>query len=683
VPEPAVTLSTGLPPLPVVVASALLLFLPGYALGVLLLPRPGYRGIERLLAAPALTLAALALLTLWATMLHLPLGPPAAGAVLLASVLALAWAARGSVSTLARLAGSARATVWKPTAPMWSALTASGLVVAYLALFLLAAGLRLWSTSGVLPTLGADTYHHTLIARLIVERGGLPDSYMPYAPIDSFAYHFGFHSLVAWLHWWTGADVGPLVGLAGHLVNAAVALAVAFFVLRVLGDGLVAALSAWLVALLCVFPAYLTNWGRFTQTAGLVLLPVGAALCIDALRPEHGRRPALLPGLAAALAASGLFLAHYRMAAMLAVLLAVWWMYWAARPFGPAHGSLRRTLERLGRGAWRLGLMALAAGGLALPWLVRLPGSLALGLGEQPGDYGADYYGLERLGTAATQPTNLPLLLLAALGLGLAWLLHKQSGAAGREGNDDRGHAASRYGTEAVLALGAWALAQVALANPRWWPVPMPLAGRVDLVTTIAALCFPVAVAAGLALAVSWRVAIVQWGRRGVAAGLAIAVGATALGAWQLQALVTPDNVLVTPADLVAADWLRAQTPPDARIAVSAVIVPWAPDYVVGVDGGYWLPLLAGRATMVLPMLYPGERGADRAAVTRMVAIAQALRTAPAAPETAALLWQLGVSYVYHSGRSPIPAVDGLASNPALTLMYAADSVRIWAVAPP
>src|SRR5205823_14505829 len=149
----------------------------------------------------------------------------------------------------------------------------------------LALGLRLWSTRALLPTLGADTYHHTLIAGLLVERGGLPANYEPYAPIRSFAYHFAFHSLVAWLHWWTGAGIGELVGLAGHLVNAAVALGVAFFVLRALGDGLVALLAAWLVALLCVFPAYFANWGRFTQASGLLLLPVAAALWLDLLRP--------------------------------------------------------------------------------------------------------------------------------------------------------------------------------------------------------------------------------------------------------------------------------------------------------------------------------------------------------------------------------------------------------------
>src|SRR5439155_9287924 len=157
-------------------------------------------------------------------------------------------------------------------------------------LFALALGLRLWSTRDLLPTLGADTYHHTLIAWLLIEHGGLPASYAPYAPITTFAYHFAFHSLVAWLHWWTGAGIGELVGLAGHLVNAAVALGVAFFARRVLGDGLVAALAAGLVALVGVFPAYLANWGRFTQASGLLLLPVAAALWLELLRPA-GSRP--------------------------------------------------------------------------------------------------------------------------------------------------------------------------------------------------------------------------------------------------------------------------------------------------------------------------------------------------------------------------------------------------------
>ncbi|HZS03142.1 MAG TPA: DUF6541 family protein [Chloroflexota bacterium] len=743
-PEPAITLAAGLPPLPLVGAAALLCFLPGYAAAGLLLPTPRYRGVERLLAAPALTLAALALLTLWASTLRIPLGSPAAWLMLGASLgwLACSWlsapsrvapasVARGLVprraaattataviaADQARLAPRQQASARSAPLALEEqpgpgkqrarfTLPAEALVAAgYVGLFAVALGLRLWSVRDLLPTLGADTYHHTLIAALIVERGGLPDSYAPYAPIQSFAYHFGFHNLVAWLHWWTGADVGTLVGLAGHLVNVAVALSVAFLALRVLGDGLVAALAAWLVALLCVFPAFLLNWGRYTQAAGLVLLPVAAALCIDALGPGRRPAPAVRAALAAGLAASGLLLAHYRMAAMLALLVAVWLVYllttmaWEHRrgrqvtrepdgetaaiasPGPPFTAAMSRPAAAT---FLALGGTAVVALLLALPWLLRLAGGLSLGLGQQPGDYGADYYGLERLGTAVSQLTNFPLLALAALGLAIACRPRRRP-ASGR-GAPALALAESSGGqliperATAVLALAAWAVAQLALANPRWWPIPMPLAGRVDLITTIAALCFPVAVAAALALAVAARSATRRWGDRGLAMALTLGAGATALGGWQLQALVTPNNALVAPADLAAAAWLRAHSPSDARVAVSAMIVPWAPDYVVGIDGGYWLPLLASRATTVLPMLYPGERGADPQAVARMVAVTRALRDAPADPATAALLRSQGVGYVYHSGRSPVPALEGLAANPALRLVYDQGGVRIWAV---
>ena len=700
---PTLDLAGGLPALPLVVAASVLLFLPGYAAAALLLPAPRYRALERLLAAPALTLALLALLTLWASVVGRPSGRPAAVAL---------FGAAAAVVAAQAWRGRPRGAKWAPRD--------GGPALAYLGLFALAFALRLWSTRDVLPSLGADTYHHTLIAALIAARGGLPSSYEPYAPIHSFAYHFGFHSLVAWLHWWTGAGVGELVSLAGHLVNAAVALGVAFFVLRVLGNGVVAGLAAWLVALLCVFPAYFANWGRFTQASGLLLLPVAAALWLELLPPAGPRTADSKPGtptgppptgerrtsasprttderespagphtgdaprapaeplaaggpwrtpalaghprcwwsktvqapLAAALAAAGLLLAHYRMAVVLALLLAVWVGYRAVR-WLVARRLARVTLLRLG-GAGLAALLLLA------PWLLHLRGALSLGLGERAGDYGAAYYGLERLGTAPDQPTTLPLLLLALLGWALAW----------------------RARAWPLLLLGAWAVLQLALANPYWWPLPMPLAGRVDLVTVVAALCFPLAVAAAYALAAAWRAGRYRWPRAAPAGALALGLASALLGGWQLQRLVTPENALVSPADLAAAAWLRASTPPDARIAVRAVIFPWAPDYVVGIDGGYWLPLLAGRATTVLPMLYPGERGADPAATAAMVAVARALRDAPAAPETARLLRSLGVGYLYDSGRPTAPALDGVAASPAYRLVYARDGVRVFAVQP-
>ena len=755
---PAVTLSAGLPSLVILAQAVLFLFLPGYAAARLLLPTPHYGSLDRVLAAPALTLALVAVVTLWATVLGVSLSQLIVEALLLLLAVVAAWPVRRR-PTAAGHASSAAA-----RGPWWDEVSrrlrggSAGAIAAYLALFALALGLRLWSTRDVLPTLGADTYHHLLIAQLIVERGGVPSSYEPYAPIATFAYHFGFHSLLAWLHWWTRASLGELLGQTGHLVNGAVALSVAFFVRRVLRDDLAAGVAAWLVALPCVFPAYLVNWGRFTQAAGLLLLPIAAALWLDALRwpptrdqaprpmtlpratsragtgkivgqglvpcrpansdapnvttthaglsdsqfdsvpsrvrhggggPPHAAEDKPLPHLAsrgpftesrvivaAGLATSGLLLAHYRMLGALALLLAAWIV--AALACGLARRV--RAGNSLGLHAARAehspgGIMgtswpqlavavvgpALVGALLALPWLVRLPSALALGLGERPGDYGADYYALDRLGTALGEPTSGPLVLLAAMGLAFAVCV----------------------GRWAVLLLGAWAALLLALANPYWWPLPMPLAGRIDLVTVLVMLCFPVAVASAHGLAVLLRAARRRLPRPITVTAVILGGTATALGGWQLQTLVTPGNALVTPADLAAAAWIHANTPPDARLAVSATTFPWAPDYVVGIDGGYWLPLLAGRATTVLPMVYAGERGADPGAVRDMIAVARVLRDAPAAPDTAALLRALGVGYVYHGGRVGVPDVAALAANPALRSVYERDGVRVFAVAAP
>ena len=47
-----------------------------------------------------------------------------------------------------------------------------------------------------LPMWG-DSVHHTLIVQLLLENGGLFDSWQPYAEMQSMTYHFGFHATVA------------------------------------------------------------------------------------------------------------------------------------------------------------------------------------------------------------------------------------------------------------------------------------------------------------------------------------------------------------------------------------------------------------------------------------------------------------------------------------------------------
>jgi acyl carrier protein len=50
-----------------------------------------------------------------------------------------------------------------------------------------------------------------------------------------------------------------------------------------------------------------------------------------------------------------------------------------------------------------------------------------------------------------------------------------------------------------------------------------------------------------------------------------------------------------TPADLAAADWVRRSTPQGAHFLVGTT--DWQLGTYRGIDGGYWLPLLAGRSS--------------------------------------------------------------------------------------
>ena len=62
----------------------------------------------------------------------------------------------------------------------------------------------IYSIKEIVVGLGSDSYHHTLITQLILDKGKIPDNYLPYAPIVSFTYHFGFHSLAAAFSWLSG-----------------------------------------------------------------------------------------------------------------------------------------------------------------------------------------------------------------------------------------------------------------------------------------------------------------------------------------------------------------------------------------------------------------------------------------------------------------------------------------------
>ena len=75
------------------------------------------------------------------------------------------------------------------------------LVVMGLAVAVLVILTRLWPVRSLeMPMLG-DSYQHSMITQLLLDNGGLFDSWQPYAELSTFTYHFGFHAAAAAFAW--------------------------------------------------------------------------------------------------------------------------------------------------------------------------------------------------------------------------------------------------------------------------------------------------------------------------------------------------------------------------------------------------------------------------------------------------------------------------------------------------
>lgn len=82
---------------------------------------------------------------------------------------------------------------------------------------------------------------------------------------------------------------------------------------------------------------------------------------------------------------------------------------------------------------------------------------------------------------------------------------------------------------------------------------------------------------------------------------LVIAFGAL-WGAWGMLDVINPSTVLATHDDVAAMEWIRAHIPADAKFLIN--VRHWQVGTYVGTDGGYWIPLLTGRDTVLPPAVY-------------------------------------------------------------------------------
>lgn len=519
-----------------------------------------------------------------------------------------------------------------------------------------------------------DSVHHVAIVRLLLAQGSLPSSFAPFIPDSIFNYHWGFHALAAWLAWLLGIndafDLADLVLHLGQLLNALTVL-MFYAAGRVLfASRRAGLLTAVIVGLVSWFPAYYLSWGRYTHLAGLLLM-VPALLLLWRLRVRW--HSGLF--LAALLLLAGLGLTHVRVAFLTALLI----------------GLLAIGLAAQGR--WRVVFWWLAAGAGALlltaPWWFWLWHSTwAREMVAPHVEVGAVWasYNLPNWGLVWA-PRNPLLMALGTAGISALAGWHEATLLARIAGG----------GWLLLLSgLGLWAWRRPLLRQParRVWlawgtlllwvavtilitqsnRLGLPFVRFIHINAAIITLFAPLGLAVGGLLA--WALGLltpVRWARPVIgAAALVISLW----GARGMTAVVNPSTILATQADRAALLWVRENTPPDARFVVNTW--EWINGVYAGRDGGYWIPVLTDRASLLPPAQYTSALPSGT--VQSMNRLFQRLATA-ANLDDPALRTRLaaeGVTHLYMGARQGSLRPEQIDGRPFVDLIYRQDGVSIY-----
>ncbi|HEY6842565.1 MAG TPA: hypothetical protein VI391_00220, partial [Thermoanaerobaculia bacterium] len=484
----------------------------------------------------------------------------------------------------------------------------------------------------------ADSVHHAMIVRLLMEHGRIPPTYDPFIPHGQFYYHWGYHALVAFVCWLTGLTSAarlPAVMLAfGQLLNALTFVTV-YAAGRVLFRNRYAGLAAaTLATTLSMFPAFYLSWGRYTHLTGVLLLP---PFLIALWR---GRDVPLM-----ALLAAGLFLIHVRIA-FFAALIAIVML------------AFRR----------RFVLRWAAAAGIAIilaaPWLGHLLTNRHVAQFVRPAVLQADDIHMTMPIEDLFVQNSREMISFATFGIsgmaglfdmppleriasGVWWLLAILIWARSEK---------SRVPWRAMLFIAAVVIfVGVVLQLRAGGVVFTRLASNASAVITA---FLPITLAAGGLIA--WIVP-----RRALPLLL---VAAAIYGVLTMRHIVSPVTVLADADDAAAMDWIRTSTPPTACFAVNAM--PWMEEAFIGMDGGYWIPIVTGRSTILPPALYAWSvPAAEVSRINRAITMWNGF-VLPDAP----------VTFAYTNRLRDNGRWQTIARIPSARLVYARGNVSIFAI---
>jgi hypothetical protein len=646
----------------VYLAAGLFLYvIPGW--GLLSLFWPGWDRLHwggKLGLGGGLSLAIYPVLILWMNLVGLHLGALYAWVPPIAGIAALVWKNR----TAMRIAPNALRD-WRPhrslTPLLWPDL-------ALLAILFFLFFTRFWVIRSLDLPLWGDSYQHTLITRLLVDHGGLFDSWQPYTEITSFTYHFGFHSLTAAFHWLTGMPVPQATLWVGQILNGMAAVCLIPLAMRVYPSRWSGVVAVLVAGLLLTMPMFYVNWGRYTQLAAQAMLPAVIFMTWAVL--ENRDTNWRMIGLTW-IAFAGLALTHYRILIIALAFLPAFILLWMRQ------ASLRRMIGRVF-------YVGIGAGILFLPWFVHVFQGKYLDIfkfqvttpASQISTYTAQANAIGDL------RGYLPAIVWLSLPLIIGWGLWRRE--------------------RSVALISLWWFFIFLAANPAL--LNLPGTNSLSNFAVFIAAYFPAALIIGGCA--GWTVEFLlnqvenRQTERATGRGLTVTwvnillvLLVLGLGAWgarlRLRNIEAANYALAMRPDLRAAAWLTQNTPQDARLLVNSFFA-YNGAAIVGSDGGWWLPLIAGRQTTLPPLPYIAERGPTPDYRERINALTKEIQDKGIAdPTVLDMLRERKVSHVYIGQQhGKVNSSEGglnleeLLSSPHFRPVYHQDRVWIFEIIP-
>jgi len=514
-------------------------------------------------------------------------------------------------------------------------------------IFVVTLAIRLIMIRDLATPAWVDSVHHALITRLIMENGRYPASFLPYFDIPQTSYHPGFHSIAAIFTWLSDLPLHQSLLILGQVLNAMAVFSVYLFTKTITGSTTAGLVSAGITGFMMPMPAYYTSWGRYTELAGLLILPaIFSILLIDNNEPRTSRRNLRL--IIGGLTAAGLFLVHYRVALFFGGLLV---SYFLVQAFMPREKNSQRPLQVLPS----ILIVALIAIIFAIPWIIPTINNTVrpfITPSELPPvpffqDFSWGYL------TAA-----LGKQALVAAGIGLCWGIFR--------------------GKEFSFTLVIWILILFLVANLD--ALQLPGGGLVSSLSVQIILFMPISALGGFLVSeiiANWKTLIPQRFVILFTAVVGLALGTVAVkGALHLVSIINPVTILTRSADIPAMDWINRNVPQGE----SFIINPFAWGYgaYAGSDGGYWISSLTGRQTLPPPVLY--GLGEDSAEINQLSQDILNLGNEPIG--LSQFLIDRQIKYLYLGAKGGMISPERLEASGLYLTIYQAGGVWIFMVKP-